>query len=72
LQTLHQQSQALLAQSQAVLATTQQTLAEVRAMAKMARSSGRGKELNGFSLLWRALWSRISGRDGSDSSPPKA
>jgi carbon monoxide dehydrogenase subunit G len=72
LQTLHQQSQALLAQSQAVLATTQQTLAEVRAMAKMARSSGRAKELNGFSLLWRALWSRVSGRGGSDSSPPKA
>jgi carbon monoxide dehydrogenase subunit G len=61
--------QALLAQCQAVLAATQQTLADVRLMTKTVR--GPGKELNGFSLLWRALWAGVSGRGGSDSSAPK-
>jgi carbon monoxide dehydrogenase subunit G len=71
LQILYQQSQALLGQCQAVLANTQQTLAEVRAMTKMARNSGKSKELNGFSLLWRALGARLSGRSGGNSSAPK-
>lgn len=65
------QSQALLAQCQSLLATTQQTLAEVRSMARLARSSGKSKELNGFSLLWRALRSSVLGRDSSQASAPK-
>ena len=65
------QSQALLAQCQSLLATTQQTLAEVRSMARLARSSGKSQELNGFSLLWRALRSSVSGRDSSQASAPK-
>jgi hypothetical protein len=64
-----QEVQALLAQCQAVLAATQQTLADVRLMTQMAR--GPDKELNGFSLLWRALWASVSGRGGSDSSGAK-
>ena len=64
-----QEAQALLAQCQAVLAATQQTLADVRLMTQMAR--GPDKELNGFSLLWRALWASLSGRGGSDSSVSK-
>lgn len=64
-----QEAQALLAQCQAVLAATQQTLADVRLMTQMAR--GPDKELNGFSLLWRALWSSLTGRGGSDSSASK-
>ncbi len=71
LQTMIYQSQALLAQCQSLLATTQQTLAEVRSMAKLARSAGKSKELNGFALLWRALRSSVSGRDGSDASAPR-
>lgn len=59
----NQEVQALLAQCQAVLAATQQTLADVRLMTKTAR--GPDKALNGFSLLWRALWARVSGRGGS-------
>ncbi|MEI7786529.1 MAG: SRPBCC family protein [Betaproteobacteria bacterium] len=64
-----QEAQALLAQCQAVLAATQQTLADVRLMTQMAR--GPDKELNGFTLLWRALWASLSGRGGSDSSASK-
>jgi len=71
LQAMVYQSQALLAQCQSLLATTQQTLAEVRSMARLARSSGKSKELNGFSLLWRALRSSVSGRDSSQASAPK-
>lgn len=71
LQAMIYQSQALLAQCQSLLASTQQTLAEVRAMARLARSSGKSQELNGFALLWRALRSSFSGRDGSDASAPK-
>ena len=59
----------MLAQCQAVLAATQQTLADVRLMAQMAR--GPDKELNGFSLLWRALWASVSGRGGAGSSGAK-
>ena len=68
-QVSSQDVQALLAQCQAVLAASQQTLADVRLMTKTAR--GPGKELNGFSLLWRALWANLSGRGGSDASAPK-
>ncbi len=68
-QVSSQDVRALLAQCQAVLAASQQTLADVRLMTKTAR--GPNKELNGFSLLWRALWASVSGRGGSDSSAPK-
>lgn len=71
MQALYYQSQALLAQSQSVLAATQQALAEVRAVARMARRPGGAKELNAFSLMWRALWASLTGRSGSGSQAPK-
>jgi uncharacterized protein len=55
---LYYQAQAILAQSQSVLAATNQALAEFRRLsaAAAARKPARKKELNGFTLLWRAMW----------------
>ncbi|WP_354003729.1 SRPBCC family protein [Ramlibacter aurantiacus] len=56
-QVVYHQAQAILAQSQAVLAATQQALAEFRrASPAPARKSAKKKELNGFAILWRAMW----------------
>lgn len=64
---LYDQALALLAQSQAVLVATNVALAEIRRVSAKARESGKKKELNGFSLLWRAIWSR---RQQEPSGPP--
>jgi uncharacterized protein len=69
LKALYDQAQAILAQAQAVLAATNQALAEIRRISVKARESTRKKELNGFSLLWRAIWSKR--QQEPSGTPPK-
>lgn len=59
---IYYQSQALLAQSQAALAATQQVLAELRATSRKFGRSAKQNDLNGFALVWKALWASISSK----------